>query len=151
MLADQDVLFVHDQITPTQVESHQVLYINDILIQSCEQHCQDSCAVYHADWPGFSLFTECCHLSGHFSEVCDNCKWQNHAAQCSVQNRENDNDGDRDDSDNRDLVFMRQRRLPATAEEKAGDMSSNAGNLIVLWWYIQELFFVSATSAPAHT
>ena len=133
MLADQNVFFIHNQITPAQVELYWVLYINSILVQFCEWHCQNSCAAYYIDWSEFFFFTECCCLSEHFNEVCDNCKWQNYAAQCSVQNRENNDDDNRDNLDNRDLVFIRQHCLSATAEKKTENINSNIRNLIILW------------------
>jgi hypothetical protein len=45
-------------------------------------------------------------MSKHFSECCDNCKWHDHAAHCSVHNNdvlivilnnENNNDADEDE------------------------------------------------------
>ncbi len=34
------------------------------------------------------LFLKCCHTSKHFNECCDNCKWHDHTAHCSVCNND---------------------------------------------------------------
>ncbi len=85
-LFNDNVLFVQNCITLNQMRTHQLLYINVILIQ-----CQDvlifvSCT--DCQKHSMTLFLKCRHTSKHFSECCSNCKWHDHAAHCSVCNND---------------------------------------------------------------
>ncbi|OJD20098.1 hypothetical protein ACJ73_08569 [Blastomyces percursus] len=83
-LPGQDVVFVRGAITEVQVRSHRPSYINVLLIQSRGQPEPHACTACR-DGPGFRPFPECRRVPGHFGGACGNCKWQDHAARCSVR------------------------------------------------------------------
>jgi len=85
-LPDVNVLFVQLCIMLNQVRTHQLLYINMILIQSQGVLISDGCINCQAR--SMTLFSKCCCMSEHFSECCDNCKWRDHTACCSVCNND---------------------------------------------------------------
>ncbi len=85
-LSDVNVLFVQLCITLNQMRTHQLLYINAILIQSQSVLISVSCI--NCQKCGMMLFLKCCHMSEHFSECCSNCKWHDHTAHCSVCNND---------------------------------------------------------------
>jgi len=98
-LLSVNVLFVRLCILLNQMRTHQLLYINVILIQS--QSVLVSAGCTNCQTHSMTLFLKCRHTSKHFSECCSNCKWRDHAARCSVHNNdvlivilndENDND-----------------------------------------------------------
>jgi len=71
-LLSDNVLFVQTHITLQQMRTHQLSYINTILIQSQNVLISDSCT----DCQKHSMmsFLQCCCTSKHFSECCSNCK-----------------------------------------------------------------------------
>jgi len=71
-LSDVNVLFVWLCIALNQVRTHQLLYINAILIQSQGVLMPVNCLNCQAC--GMTLFLKCHHMSEHFEECCDNCK-----------------------------------------------------------------------------
>jgi hypothetical protein len=82
-LLSDNVLFIQNCITLQQMRTHQLLYINAILIQS--QRCWFLTVVLtvrNVIWH----FLKCCCMSKHFSECCSNCKWCDHAAHCFICN-----------------------------------------------------------------
>jgi len=81
-----NVLFVQLCITLNQVRTHQLLYINMILIQSQGVLISVSCLNCQAH--SMTLFLKCRHTSEHFDECCSNCKWRDHACCCSVCNND---------------------------------------------------------------
>ncbi len=85
-LSDVNVLFVQLCITLNQVRTHQLLYINAILIQSQDVLVSAGCANCQAH--GMTLFSECRHTSEHFDECCSNCKWCDHTCCCFVCNND---------------------------------------------------------------
>jgi len=104
MLLSVNVLFVRLCILLNQMRTHQLLYINVILIQS--QGVLVSAGCTNCQTRSMALFLKCRHTSKHFSECCSNCKWCDHAACCSVHNNdvlivilndENDNDANEDE------------------------------------------------------
>ena len=72
-LLEQDVAFIHDALASHQLQSHQLSYINAVLIQSQNQLVISACKKYQND-ARFRLFSECQKLSEYFKNVCDNCK-----------------------------------------------------------------------------
>jgi len=72
VLPDVNVLFVQLHITLNQVRTHQLLYINAILIQS--QGVLVSAGCVNCQAHSMALFSECRHTSEHFSKCCSNCK-----------------------------------------------------------------------------
>jgi len=86
VLLDVNVLFVQLHIMLNQVRTHQLSYINAILIQSQSVLISDSCT--NCQTHSMALFSECHHMSEHFSECCNNCKWCDHTAHCSVCNND---------------------------------------------------------------
>ncbi len=83
-LSDDNVLFVQICITLQQMQTHQLLYINAILIQSQDMLISDSCT--DCQKHSMTFFLKCHHTSKHFNECYSNCKWHDHAAHCSVHN-----------------------------------------------------------------
>jgi hypothetical protein len=84
-LLSDNVLFVQNCITSNQMRTHQLLYINAILIQS--QTCwflSVVLTVKNVIWCSFENVI----VSKHFNECCSNCKWHDHAAHCSVCNND---------------------------------------------------------------
>jgi len=86
MLLSVNVLFVQLHITLNQMRTHQLLYINVILIQSQSVLVSADCV--NCQTCGMALFLKCCHTSEHFDECCSNCKWHDHACCCSVCNND---------------------------------------------------------------
>jgi len=85
-LSDDNILFVWICITLQQMRTYQSSYINAILIQSQSVLISNSCT--DCQQHSMTLFLKCHHTSKHFSECCDNCKWSDHAAHCSVHNND---------------------------------------------------------------
>jgi len=103
-LSDDNILFVQTHITLQQMRTHQLLYINAILIQSQSVLIFDSCI--NCQKCDIMLFSECHHMSKHFNECCSNCKWCDHAAHCFVHNNnvliiisDNENNNDTDENE----------------------------------------------------
>jgi len=103
-LLNVNVSFVQLCILLNQVRTHQLLYINAILIQSQGVLISASCT--NCQTCSMTLFSECRHTSEHFSECYNNCKWCDHAAHCSVRNNDvliiilnNENDNDVNESE----------------------------------------------------
>jgi len=71
-LSDDNILFVQNCITLQQMRTHQLSYINAILIQSQNMLISDSCT--DCQKHSMTLFLKCHHTSKHFSKCCDNCK-----------------------------------------------------------------------------
>ncbi len=86
VLLNVNVLFVQQCITLNQIRTHHSLYINAILIQSQSVLISISCI--NCQTHSMTLFLKCCCTSKHFSKCCDNCKWCDHAACCSVHNND---------------------------------------------------------------
>ncbi len=116
VLLSVNVLFVQLHITLNQVRTHQLLYINVILIQS--QGVLVSAGCLNCQAHDMALFSECCCMSEHFSECCSNCKWCDHACCCFVCN--NDiliviSDNENNDNDvNEDEPAAQSRRIAST-------------------------------------
>jgi len=116
VLLDVNVLFVQLHITLNQVRTHQLLYINAILIQSQGVLVSAGCANCQAR--SMALFSECHHTPEHFSKCCSNCKWRDHTHCCSVRN--NDvlivilNDEDNNDDVNEGEPAAQLRRIALT-------------------------------------
>ncbi len=85
-LLDVNVLFVWLCITLNQMRTHQLLYINAILIQSQDVLISVGCV--NCQTHGMTLFLKCRHTSEHFNECCSNCKWCDHTCYCSVCNND---------------------------------------------------------------
>jgi len=84
MLLSVNVSFIQLCITLNQMRTHQSLYINAILIQS--QSVLVSADCINCQKRSMTLFLKCHCTSKHFNECCDNCKWHDHTAHCSVCN-----------------------------------------------------------------
>ncbi len=85
-LLDDNVLFIQTHITSQQMRTHWLLYINAILIQSWDMLIFNSCI--NCQKHSMTLFLKCHYMSKHFSKYCDNCKWCDHAAYCSVHSND---------------------------------------------------------------
>jgi len=103
-LFSDNVLFVQNCITLQQVRTHQLSYINTILIQSQSMLVSDSCT--DCQKHSMTLFSECCHTSEHFNECYSNCKWCDYTAHCFVCNNDvliiilnNENNNSADESE----------------------------------------------------
>jgi len=86
VLLSVNILFVQQHITLNQVRTHQSLYINVILIQSQDVLILNSCI--NCQKCSMTLFLKCCHISKHFDEYCNNCKWHDHTAHCFICNND---------------------------------------------------------------
>jgi len=86
VLLSVNVLFVQLHITSNQVRTHQLLYINAILIQSQDVLISVSCV--NCQTHSMMLFLKCRHTSEHFNECCNNCKWCDHAHCCFICNND---------------------------------------------------------------
>jgi len=106
-----NVLFIQLHITLNQVRTHQLLYINAILIQSQGVLISVSCLNCQAH--GMTLFLKCRHTSEHFDECCDNCKWHDHACRCFIHNNDvlivisDDEDNDDDVNESEPAAWLR--------------------------------------------
>ncbi len=85
-LLSVNVSFIQLCIMLNQMRTHQLSYINVILIQS--QGVLISADCINCQACSMTLFSKCCCMSEHFSECCDNCKWHDHTAHCSVCNND---------------------------------------------------------------
>jgi len=85
-LLSVNVSFIWLCIMLNQMRTHQLLYINAILIQSQSVLVFDSCI--NCQTHSMTLFSKCRHMSKHFSKCYSNCKWCDHAACCSVCNND---------------------------------------------------------------
>jgi len=85
-LSDVNVLFVQLCITLNQVRTHQLSYINAILIQSQGVLISVDCLNCQAH--DMALFLKCHHTSEHFDECCRNCKWCYHTHHCFIRNND---------------------------------------------------------------
>ena len=119
-LLSDNVLFVQTHITLQQMRTHQLSYINTILIQSQNVLISDSCT----DCQKHSMmsFLKCCCTSKHFSECCSNCKWCDYAAHCSVRNNDvliviSDNENNNSADENECIVKLRQIALTSLLTE----------------------------------
>ncbi len=86
VLLSVNVLFVQLHITLNQMRTHQLLYINTILIQSQSVLVSADCV--NCQTCGMTLFLKCHCTLKHFSECCDNCKWRDHACCCFICNND---------------------------------------------------------------
>jgi len=86
MLLNVNVLFVQLCITLNQMRTHQLSYINAILIQS--QSVLISVSYTNCQKCGMTLFSKCHCTSEHFDKCCSNCKWCDHTAHCFIHNND---------------------------------------------------------------
>jgi len=84
MLLNVNVLFVQLHITLNQMRTHQLLYINAILIQSQDVLISVNCI--NCQKHSMTLFLKCCCMSEHFNECYNNCKWHDHTVCCFICN-----------------------------------------------------------------
>jgi len=84
VLFDLNVLFIQLHITLNQMRTHQLLYINAILIQSQGVLIFVSCI--NCQKHDMTLFLKCCCTSKHFNKCYSNCKWCDHTAHCFICN-----------------------------------------------------------------
>jgi len=98
------------------MRTHQLLYINVILIQSQDVLISADCVNCQAH--NMAFFSKCRHMSEHFSECCSNCKWHDHACYCFIRN--NDvlivilNNENNDDDVNENEPAAQPRRITST-------------------------------------
>ena len=64
-----------------QISTHRPSYINAILIQSYGTPRAADCV--QCQNRGYRPFPVCHSLTGFWGDACGNCKWRDHAAQCS--------------------------------------------------------------------
>jgi len=86
VLLSVNILFVQQCVTLNQMRTHQLSYINAILIQS--QSVLISAGCINCQTHDMTFFLKCHHTSKHFSECCDNCKWRDHTAHCFICNND---------------------------------------------------------------
>jgi len=86
VLLSVNILFVQQCITLNQMRTHQLSYINVILIQSQSVLILNDCI---SCWKhSMTFFSECHCTSKHFSECCSNCKWCDHTAHYFICNND---------------------------------------------------------------
>ena len=85
-LLNDNILFVQNCITLTQIRTHQLLYINAILIQSQSVLISADCT--DCQKHDMMFFLKCHCMLKHFSECCDSYKWHDHAACCFIHNND---------------------------------------------------------------
>jgi len=116
VLLSVNVLFVQLHITLNQVRTHQLSYINVILIQS--QGVLISAGCLNCQAHSMMLFSECRYTSEHFDECCSNCKWHDHVCCCSVCNNDVliviSDDEDNNNDVNEDEPAAQSRRIAST-------------------------------------
>ncbi len=83
-LLSDNILFIQNCITLNQMRTHQLSYINAILIQSQNMLISNNCT--DCQKCSMTLFLKCHCTSKHFNECCDNCKWCDHASHCFIHN-----------------------------------------------------------------
>jgi len=113
-LLSVNISFVQLCILLNQVRTHQLLYINVILIQS--QGVLISVGCTNCQTHDMTSFSECHCTSKHFNECCDNCKWRDHAAHCSVHNNDvliviSDDENDNNVNENEPAAQLRRITL----------------------------------------
>ncbi len=101
VLNGRNVLVVRGAITEAQIRSYRPSYINVLFIQSRGIVPRLPCSMYQTQirasvrrWT--RLFSICIRLSDHFGSTYANCKWQDHAARCDIQDGELVEDSDDD-------------------------------------------------------
>ena len=99
-LPGQDVRYVRGAVQFYQLNSCHPSYINAVLIQSRERPENPACTAC-CTAPGLCPFPQCVRAPGHFGGACGNCKWRDHAARCSVRDRDQDGDDDEQGDDGR--------------------------------------------------
>jgi len=111
VLLSVNVLFVQLYITLNQMRTHQLLYINVILIQSQDVLISADCI--NCQTHDMTFFLKCHCTSKHFSECCGNCKWCDHTACCFVCNNDvliviSDNENNNNVNENEHAAQLRQ-------------------------------------------
>ncbi len=87
--SERDINFIRKMISLNQMKMHRSLYINTVLIQSCEQVAFMTCT--QCTWSNnFQSFLKCRFVSEHFERICVNCKWWNHVTWCNLLETEDD-------------------------------------------------------------
>jgi len=109
-LLSDNVLFIWICITLQQIRTHQLSYINVILIQSWGVLISDSCT--DCQKCSMTLFLKCHCMSEHFNECYSNCKWCDHAAHCFVHNNNvliiiSNNENNNDVNENEHIAKLR--------------------------------------------
>ncbi len=113
-LLNDNVSFIQNHITLQQMRTYWSSYINAILIQSEDMLISDSCT--DCQKCDMTLFLKCHHMSKHFNECCDNCKWRDHAAHYSVCNNDvliiiSNNENNNDVNEGEHIAKLRQIAL----------------------------------------
>jgi len=94
-LPGRNVVIRDSVVTAAKIASNRPSYINAVLIQSrgtppyvagntAAVGCT-GCSSLNQPAGSGKAFPECRRLTGHFDGACGNCKWQDHAARCSVR------------------------------------------------------------------
>jgi len=119
VLLSVNVSFIQLYILSNQMRTHQLLYINVILIQSQSVLISVSCT--NCQTHSMTFFSECCCTSKHFNECCSNCKWHDHTACCFVHNNDVlivilNNENDNDVNENEPAAWSRRITLVLLTE-----------------------------------
>ena len=108
-------MLIHPMVvTAARTAMNRPSYVNAILVQSrgappvaAPPRAAGGCTAYSVlGTPAGDrkAFLECRHMPGHFGGGCGNCKWQDHAARCSVRDGQeepellSDDDGSSEES-----------------------------------------------------
>ena len=106
-LPGQNVLIHPTVVTAARIATNRPSYINAVLIQSrgappiaapprAAAGCT-ACSTLRTPAGDRKAFPECRHMPGHFGGGCGNCKWQDHAARCSVRDGQAESESSQDD------------------------------------------------------
>ena len=106
-LPGRNVLIHPTVVTAARTAMNRPSYVNAILIQSrgappvarpprAAVGCT-ACSVLGTPTGDRKAFPECRHMPGHFGGGCGNCKWQDHAARCSVRDGQEESESSSDD------------------------------------------------------
>ena len=99
-LPGQDVAYRTGRVTPQQIMTGRQSYINAILIQRGGVVQEEACLQCRRR--GFTPFSECRRIPGHFGGACGNCKWRDHAASCTCNDANQPADDSSSESDSSD-------------------------------------------------
>lgn len=108
-LPGRNVLVRPQVVTAARLAMNRPSYVNAVLIQSrgappvaapprAAGGCT-ACSTLGTPAGDRKAFPECRHMPGHFGGGCGNCKWQDHAAICSVRDGQAESESSDDDDE----------------------------------------------------
>jgi Protein of unknown function (DUF3716) len=127
-LPGRDVLFVRGGITPQQLDTQRLSYVNAILIQRAGILIPAGCNECRRR--GFTPFPECRRVVGQFGGACGNCKWRDHAARCRTIEPDKGDSDSGDESGSEDDAPRRPDPPPRIADNRRRQRPLGGGSAV---------------------